>query len=288
MEEECLEAGYEIYSGGAKSSKAKSNKPPGGSKSGKGESDLPIPIPDLSLTPLNGELDDVELASFNAACSDVTGSDCGFDDQIYFSEISTVVLSTATNRRRLQDSPTGAPTNDPLLPGPPTRDCNVTELEMIKQKLEANIPLGVINCFADLNNDGIVNITDLELDIDGDGVPAYLDVCPEGTDVPEEVVPTIELKPNRFALNNTADIFIFAKGEPNGQGQGSNKGPYTLTDTWGCNCEQIIDLVGLGEGHVKFGCSGGNMQCFKENKTLCADTDDDLIPSGSPTEKPLV
>ena len=39
MEDECLEAGFEIYSGGAKSSKAKSNKPPGGSKSGKGESD---------------------------------------------------------------------------------------------------------------------------------------------------------------------------------------------------------------------------------------------------------
>lgn len=39
MEDECLEAGFEIYGGGAKSSKAKSNKPPGGSKSGKGESE---------------------------------------------------------------------------------------------------------------------------------------------------------------------------------------------------------------------------------------------------------
>ena len=45
MEDECLEAGFEIYGGGAKSSKAKSNKPPGGSKSGKGESESPLPIP---------------------------------------------------------------------------------------------------------------------------------------------------------------------------------------------------------------------------------------------------
>jgi len=199
-----------------------------------------------------------------------------------------VVLSTGTNRRRLQGSPTGAPTNDPLLPSPPTRDCNVTELEMIKQKLDANITVDIINCFADFNDDGVVNITDLELDVDGDGIPAYMDVCPEGTVVPEEVVPTEELKPNRFALNNTTDPFIFAKGVPKGQGQGSNKGPYTLTDTWGCNCEQIIELTGLGKGHVKFGCSGGNLQCFVENKTLCADTDDDLIPTGSPTVNSLV
>ena len=285
MEDECLKAGFDIYSGGAKSSKAKSNKPPGGSKSGKSERRN---LPDLSLTPVDGTLSTDELVEFNQVCADVTGSGCDFTGQIYFQDIETLVLSTATNRRRLQDSPTGAPTNDPLLPGPPTRDCNVTELEMIKQKLDANITVDVINCYADFNDDGVVNITDLLLDVDGDGVPAYLDVCPEGTDVPEEVVPTIELKPNRFALNNTVDPFTFAKGEPNGQGQGSNKGPYTLTDTWGCNCEQIIDLVGLGEGHVKFGCSGGNMQCFVENKTLCADTDDDLIPSGSPTENPLV
>ena len=231
-----------------------------------------------------------ELVEFNQVCSDVTGSDCDFAEQNYLPAINTVVLSTAANRRRLQDSPTGSPTNDPLSPGP-TRDCNVTELEMIKQKLDANILVGVINCVADLNNDGEVNIIDLELDVDGDGVPAYLDVCPDGTLIPEEVVPTErELKPNRFALigdDANEDPPTFAKGEPKGQGQGSNKGSYTLTDTWGCNCEQIIDLTGLGEGHVKFGCSGGNMQCFKENKTLCADTDDDLIPTGSPTEDPL-
>jgi len=48
------------------------------------ESESPLPILDLSVTPVSGVLNDVELASFNTVCSDVTGSDCGFAEQNYF------------------------------------------------------------------------------------------------------------------------------------------------------------------------------------------------------------
>jgi len=41
------------------------------------------------------------------------------------------------------------------------------------------------------------------------------------------------------------------------------KGPqqsFDIFDTAGCSCEQIIDEVGLGKGHTKFGCSIGAMK----------------------------
>ncbi len=42
-----------------------------------------------------------------------------------------------------------------------------------------------------------------------------------------------------------------------------SKGPrrsFTTADTAGCSCEQIIAAQGLGQGHVKFGCSIGVME----------------------------
>jgi hypothetical protein len=30
---------------------------------------------------------------------------------------------------------------------------------------------------------------------------------------------------------------------------------YTLAETGGCSCEQIVDALGLGDGHRKHGCS---------------------------------
>ena len=30
---------------------------------------------------------------------------------------------------------------------------------------------------------------------------------------------------------------------------------YTIQQTHGCGCAQIIDALGLGNGHTKFGCS---------------------------------
>lgn len=44
---------------------------------------------------------------------------------------------------------------------------------------------------------------------------------------------------------------------PAGNGPGLN---FTIEDTAGCSCEQIIAVQGLGKGHEKFGCSTGAME----------------------------
>jgi hypothetical protein len=38
------------------------------------------------------------------------------------------------------------------------------------------------------------------------------------------------------------------------KGKGPNRA-YSVEDTAGCSCTQIIEAQGLGAGHVKFGCS---------------------------------
>ena len=86
------------------------------------------------------------------------------------------------------------------------------------------------------------------VDRDGDGVLDNDDVC-DGTVIPEDV-PTVRLGKNRFAL--TDDDGIFDTNSPNGRGPGRS---YTIEDTAGCSCEQIIEAQGLGNGHTKFGCS---------------------------------
>ncbi|MCB1037210.1 MAG: hypothetical protein KDD47_25500, partial [Acidobacteria bacterium] len=35
---------------------------------------------------------------------------------------------------------------------------------------------------------------------------------------------------------------------------------FTIEDTAGCSCEQIIEVLGLGNGHRQHGCSLGAMQ----------------------------
>jgi putative metal-binding protein len=96
-------------------------------------------------------------------------------------------------------------------------------------------------CPADANNDA-----------DDDGVCGGDDFCP-GTALPEGV-PTQSLGVNRHA--DTDGDGIFNTVRPNGNGNGKT---YTVVDTGGCSCEQIIAALGLGQGHVKFGCSSGAM-----------------------------
>jgi hypothetical protein len=86
------------------------------------------------------------------------------------------------------------------------------------------------------------------LDTDGDGVHDDIDACP-GTSIPESV-PTQRLGTNRWALVN--DDKDFDTTSPMGEGPGRS---YSMTDTAGCSCEQIITALGLGKGHGKFGCS---------------------------------
>jgi hypothetical protein len=65
----------------------------------------------------------------------------------------------------------------------------------------------------------------------------------------------VELRGNRFALVDGDSLFDTA-----GKGQES----FTVFDTAGCSCEQIIERSGLGEGHTKFGCSVGVMKNWVE------------------------
>ncbi len=90
-------------------------------------------------------------------------------------------------------------------------------------------------------------------DCDGDSIPDDLDICP-GTSTPEGV-PTKGLKPNRYALVDGDGVFDTVT--PPGGGAGE---VFTLEDTAGCSCEQIIDALGLGNGHTKHGCSVGAMR----------------------------
>jgi len=87
----------------------------------------------------------------------------------------------------------------------------------------------------------------LRCDDDEDGVNDDVDAC-LGTRIPEGV-PTLRLMPNRFALvdgDTTFDTEVLSTGPP---------ASFTIEDTRGCSCEQIVDQLDLGGGHIKFGCS---------------------------------
>jgi len=91
------------------------------------------------------------------------------------------------------------------------------------------------------------------VDTDGDGVFDDLDLCPS-TVIPESV-PTERLGVNRYALVDGDGVFDTTS--PKGKGP---RRSFTVEDTDGCSCEQIIDELGLGKGHEKFGCSISAME----------------------------
>jgi len=91
-------------------------------------------------------------------------------------------------------------------------------------------------------------------DSDGDGIYDEVDFCPD-TVIPESV-PTNHLGVNRWALVDDDDLFDTTP--PPGGGGGPDF-EFTLQDTGGCSCEQIIEAWALGWGHTKFGCSTGAM-----------------------------
>ena len=103
------------------------------------------------------------------------------------------------------------------------------------------------------DHDGLVLF--LTKDKDNDGVNDDADVCP-ATTIPE--ILEHDLGKNRFALID--DDFDFDTNAPNGKGPGRS---YTTIDTAGCSCTQIIDALGLGAGHSKFGCSISAMDDWK-------------------------
>ena len=115
---------------------------------------------------------------------------------------------------------------------------------------------------ADLDGDGLGDVcdpcpADPDNDADGDTVCGDVDVCP-GTVLPEGV-PTVRLEVNRFA--QTIPDPPFETTPPKGQGPPKS---FSMIDTRGCSCEQIIEILDLGSGHTKFGCSISAMEDFIE------------------------
>jgi cysteine-rich repeat protein len=90
------------------------------------------------------------------------------------------------------------------------------------------------------------NVSIVSVDSDCDGVRDELDYCP-GTVIPEATVPERRLRGTRTALVDGDGVF---------DSWGSvDKPGFTLDDTAGCSCEQIIEAKGLGFAHMQYGCS---------------------------------
>jgi hypothetical protein len=126
------------------------------------------------------------------------------------------------------------------------------------------------NCPADANtdqldsdNDDIGDVCDIcpldpENDSDSDGVCGDIDIC-AGTVIPEQIVPSVELGVNRFALIDDDNVFDTVSPGSKGTGNGKVTGPeksFTTEDTGGCSCEQILAANPEEQkGHIKHGCS---------------------------------
>eukprot|EP01083_Nonionella_stella_P008048 23190_1 len=91
-------------------------------------------------------------------------------------------------------------------------------------------------------------------------------VCTDSADVDADVaVPEVELRPNHYALEDSATgVFTTPEEKNKAKGKGKPTVSFSLKDTKGCSCEHIIDVFGLGFGHRKFGCSIGVMKCYTE------------------------
>jgi len=87
---------------------------------------------------------------------------------------------------------------------------------------------------------------------DCDGVAEEFDFCP-GTVIPESVPTSGSLSANNSALTDNSGVFETAGPNPQGL-------VFTIEDTAGCSCEQIVDVQHLGQGHLRNGCSPGAMQ----------------------------
>ncbi|TDG11376.1 hypothetical protein E2F43_18490 [Seongchinamella unica] len=84
-------------------------------------------------------------------------------------------------------------------------------------------------------------------DSDGDGIVDTRDLCPS-TQFPESAPTSGVLGRNRWALDAGGN---FVQAPP----QEGTEHTFTLSDTRGCSCEQIIAAAGYGSGHLKSGCS---------------------------------
>jgi hypothetical protein len=120
---------------------------------------------------------------------------------------------------------------------------------------------------AGLTSSCIATITIEDIDEDGDGVLECSDECSDSS-IPE-LVPTQELKPNNSAMTGAKGPGVFETAPPKGNGKGYAR-TFTMEETRGCTCVQIIDICGYGEGLRKFGCPPGIMEKWVDEK-MCGD-----------------
>jgi len=181
------------------------------------------------------------LTTFCGGCSQPRTFDVVIEPAGGGTPLSTTTILTANPQTTVLDT---GPNNGVL-------DVSAFAGTPIRVKFKSTIPQFFTGP-AHLQIDNVV--LDIQpLDDDGDGVLNAADVCPN-TLIPESV-PTQGLGVNRFALvdgDNTFDTTA-----PYGVGPQKS---FTIQDTAGCSCEQIIAALGLGKGHTKFGCSISAME----------------------------
>lgn len=103
---------------------------------------------------------------------------------------------------------------------------------------------------------------DADNDIDGDGVCGDVDYCAATISDADAGVPQMSLGTNRWAELDGDGVFeTRQRGFPGhwDADEGIYR-PFSMADTAGCSCAQIIDELNKGAGHVKHGCSISAMQ----------------------------
>lgn len=96
------------------------------------------------------------------------------------------------------------------------------------------------------DHDGLVLF--IKKDSDNDSISDNLDLCP-ATSIPE-TTPSHGIKPYHYALMDNDTIFDTKRA----------RHTFTLSDTAGCSCEQLVKTLKAGKGHLKHGCSVGVMK----------------------------
>ncbi|MDM7860907.1 Ig-like domain-containing protein [Alteromonas sp. ASW11-36] len=129
----------------------------------------------------------------------------------------------------------------------------VTDFEYARGNADspANLVNNDENALRTSDHDGLVVY--IQMDSDNDSVIDTLDMC-AATSLPEKA-PEKGLKPNHFALLD-GDTWFDTKGKA--------KQSFSIAETAGCSCEQIVEQQGLGKGHLKHGCSVGVMKNWVE------------------------
>ncbi len=113
-------------------------------------------------------------------------------------------------------------------------------------------PLDSGSLSPDADNDGMPDCVDS--DDDEDGVDDGIDQC-ANTMIPEAAPTSIHgLAKNRWALT-VENSTNFTQAPP----QEGSKLSFTTADTRGCSCSQIVEAAGLGNNHLKRGCSTSAM-----------------------------